>query len=366
MSQRISSSLRYERTVRAMSQSRLAGLVGITRQSYSAIERGTSIPSADVAMRLARTLDTSVESLFRLPEDAPPTVTVELAGPSMSGPGPVRLVEIGGRRLGIPLRDSNASRVEPADGIGRLEATVGLRVELFGDRPPPCDLVVLGCDPSFELIAHTLRHRSRIEVVWIPSASRVALEGLARGHAHVAGIHLVDAKTRDPQAHAVDRMVPFPCTRFRFARWEQCLIVAPGNPAGIEGVSDLAREGIRFVNRESGSGSRILIDLHLEREGIPRAAVRGYEDTSAKGHIAVAAAVAGGLADVGVGIRAAALSFGLEAVLLEEEAYDLVIPDHFLELPGVQALLALLRTSSVRTQVEALGGYDVEGMGLPR
>jgi putative molybdopterin biosynthesis protein len=149
-----------------------------------------------------------------------------------------------------------------------------------------------------------------------------------------------------------------------FAVWDQGLMVAPGNPRQIHDVGDLARPDVSLVNREPGTGARVLLDLALARAEIPTCSVRGY-DRLAAGHLAVAEAVRAGLADVGVGVRAAAVAAGLDFMSLGEERYDLVIPQHFLDLPTVASLLDVLRRPALRRQIESLGGYDVAPMGLP-
>jgi len=361
----VSSCLRVKRRSRGLSQQALAGIAGISRQSYSAIEAGRSVPSTEVALRLARGLETLVEDLFRLPDELPEAVTVEGLGTGPFQEGPVRLVRIGGRSLALPLRGSQAPSPEPADGVGTALPGGTVRVERFRDRPPAPDLVVMGCDPAFELVARALKRRAGIEVIRPRCGSRSALEGLSRGHAHVAGVHLLDAQTGLYNEDWVRRLVPFPCTRVTFARWEQCLVLGQGNPHSVEGIQDLAQPGIRFVNREPGSGSRALADRHIESEGILPHVIQGYADTRARGHFAVAEAVAAGLADAGVAVRAAALAYGLTGIRLAEEMYELVIPNHFLEHPPVHELLNLLRTPGLRNQVEVLGGYDGEGMGIP-
>ena len=160
-------------------------------------------------------------------------------------------------------------------------------------------------------------------------------------------------------------VVPFPCTIVPFAVWEQVLLVAPGNYLKVGGVVDLARNELRFLNREPGSGSRTLLDERIHEAGVDPERISGYLETHARGHLSVAEAIAAGLADAGVGIRAAGLMFGLDAVPLALENYDLVIPNHFLELRAVQALIDILRRPALRNQVEALGGYDTTGMGTP-
>jgi molybdate-binding protein len=223
-------------------------------------------------------------------------------------------------------------------------------------------LAVVGCDPAIGVVSESLRRERGIEVTWWQGGSLAALAALGRGEAHVAGAHLRDALSGDFNERWVRELVPFPCTRISFAWWDQGLLVRPGNPLGISSVSELVRPGLRFLNREVGSGSRALLDERLTEAGIPGSELTGY-DTGAKGHMAVAEAIACGLADAGIGIRAAGRAFGLDMIQLETERYDLVVPNHFLELRPVQALLDTLRSSGVRAQVEALGGYDVSVMG---
>jgi putative molybdopterin biosynthesis protein len=358
------SSLQRERMGREKTQRWMAELAGITRQSYAAIESGRAVPSTEVALRLAKGLGLRVEDLFSLSGDPPVSVEAERVGRGPVSGSPTRLYSIGGKALGLPLRGTGALVPSLADGIGEGFGD-RLRVELFEERPDPCDLVVAGCDPSFRLIAQGLRVQSGTEALWIPRSSRAALEALARGHAHVAGVHLLDPETATYNAPWIQRLVPFPCTQIRYARWEQCLIVGAGNPLGVERVDDLASGHIRFVNREVGSGSRAMMDRCLAEAGVPEHAVSGYEETNALSHLGVAEAVLGGLADAGVAIRLSALTYGLSAIPLAEERFDLVVPDHFLEHRPVQELLEILRTPGIQRQVEALGGYDAEGMGLP-
>jgi putative molybdopterin biosynthesis protein len=367
---RLRTTLREARLAAHLSQEALAIEAGVTRQAYAAVESGAAVPSTEVALRLARALGTTVEQLFALPEATRPTIQAELVGaaaPGSSGQR-VRLVRVGGRVLARPLAGvAGAARTLPwADGIAYPDATHPSRVavELLDEvRGPELTAVVLGCDPAAALVAAALRARG-VELVWTEESSQAALEGLARGEAHVAGCHLLDPASGQYNAPWVARLVPFPCTLVGFAVWEQGLMLAPGNPLGITSVADLARPDVRLVNREPGAGARGLLDRALTAAGVPPSAVTGYERL-ASGHLAVAEVVRAGLADVGVGVRAAALAQGLDFIPLGEERYDLVVPNHFLELPSVAALLDALRRPGLRQQVEALGGYDVGPMGAP-
>ena len=142
---------------------------------------------------------------------------------------------------------------------------------------------------------------------------------------------------------------------------EQGLIVPPGNPRGIQGLEDLS-SGLRFVNRQKGAGTRVLLDYRLRQLGVDPLQIDGY-DREEYTHLAVAASVAGGTADTGLGILAAARALKLDFVPILEERYDLVIPREHYELELMQPLLTLIRGPDLRRQVEALGGYDTSQMG---
>jgi molybdate-binding protein/DNA-binding XRE family transcriptional regulator len=365
---KLSNSLRVGRQAAGLSQEALGQAAGISRQAYAAVEGGSAVPSTEVALRLARALGTTVEQLFLLPEAARPVVVAEMVGdgaPPAAGQR-VRLVRVGGRLLARPLSGaSGILRLLPwADGLtaaGAVQAG-GVRVELLdeipgGERP----LVMVGCDPAAALLALVLQGRG-VELMWSEEGSVAALEGLARGEAHVAGCHLLDSATGLYNQPWIARLVPFPCTLVHFAVWEQGLIVAAGNPQGLRTVADLLRPGVRIVNRPAGTGARMLLERGLAAVGARVEQLDGH-DRQAAGHLAVAEAVRSGLVDAGIGVQAAAVAAGLDFVPLGEERYDLVIPNHYLDVAGVAALLDVLRRPALRAQVETLGGYDAAAMG---
>jgi putative molybdopterin biosynthesis protein len=363
----LSTSLRPFRQRAGLSQAALAVRAGISRQAYSAIELGTSIPSTDVALRLARALGASVEALFALPHESFPTtatLTTELSDDGLVQRADVH--QVGARWVARPLAGApgrpaivrslpvaNALVHTSANGrdadVEPLAASTGR------------SLVAVGCDPSVSVVAAHLHGRG-VELSWHEMGSAAALRELAAGNAHVAGCHLLDPESGQFNLPAVARMLPFPATVVTFAIWDQGLVVAPGNPKGIRGVEDLARPGIAIVNREPGSGSRMLLDESLAGAGVPVSQVAGY-GRSAASHLSVAEAVGMGLADAGVAVRAAAIALGLDFVPLGQERYDLVFPSHFLDDDAVAELLRSLRSASLQRQVEALGGYDVAQMG---
>lgn len=356
-------SVRALRQDAGWSQTRLGELVGLTRQSLSAIENGDAVPSTEVALRLARVFGVPVESLFRLEDARRPIELVDHSGIGEPLPRRVRVATLGGRRVAYGLDLSSTSSTPPADGFGEPDESGRIRLSAFADRPPSPDLVVAGCDPAFGLVRERLQREHGLEVLWLRTGSRAALEALARGVVHAAGLHLEDPESGAYNGPWVERLVPFPATRFGFAIWQQSLLLARGNPLGVHGLADLARPDLRFVNREPGSGSRALVARALARCGVDEGAIPGYLDTSADGHETVARAIASGAAHAGVAIHAVGHALDLAMIPLAEEPYELVVPNHFLELPAVEALLGMLRRPAIQEQVEALTGYDASAMG---
>lgn len=365
MTASIRSSVRGLRLEAGWSQSDLGGRVGLTRQSLAAIEHGDAVPSTEVALRLARALGVPVEALFRLDDEVPPSEEVEASGIGAPLPGRVRLATVAGRRLAYGLSLADGAGTAAADGTGEPASDGRVRVQPFRERPPEPDLVVAGCDPAFGLVRERLEREHGLEVLWLRTGSRRALDALARGAVHVAGVHLQDPESGAYNHPWVERMVPFPATRIAFAVWQQAILLAPGNPLGVHRLEDLARSDLRFLNREPGSGSRSLLEHALDARGVEPTAIPGFGDTAADGHETVARAIAAGAANAGVAIRAVGRALDLAALPLAEEPYELVVPDHFLGLAAVEALLDELRRPALRHQVEALTGYDGAAMGTP-
>ena len=372
-SNRLLNNLKPTRTRAGLTQGELDGQAGISRQAYSALESGSANPSTEVALRLAQALKERVESLFFLPEQTPVAIEAELVTDTTSETlhsdttQRARLFRVGQRMLARPLTGAGNSRHAVVAAEGLIVAAGGTqgRVTVQPFDPEEVEsptLAMLGCDPAVGLLESGLRSRGVALVAGEESSSQ-ALMGLARGEAHVAGCHLLDEATGTYNDTWVRQLVPFPCVLVTFASWQQGLILAYGNPKQLNGVADLANPGVKLVNRQAGSGSRALLDRALAAAGIPADLVDGYEREE-RGHLAVAAAVASGNADVGIGVKAAAVAMGLDFLPLEEERYDLVIPEHFLSDGPVQVLLDLLRRPVLHRRVESLGGYDTSNMGI--
>ena len=189
------------------------------------------------------------------------------------------------------------------------------------------------------------------------------LIALRRGEAHLAGAHLLDPATGEYNFAYIKQYLPnVPVVVVTLLRREQGLIVAPGNPKNITSLSDLARPEVRFINRQRGAGTRVLLDYRLSQLGLAPDAVNGYAREEYT-HLAVAAAVQSGAADCGLGVRAAARALNLDFVPVEWERYDFIIPQQFYESELLQPLLTLIRGETFRQVVGQLAGYDPSPMG---
>ena len=219
-------------------------------------------------------------------------------------------------------------------------------------------------DPILDLAASELRTRDpRVTLASSNVGSLGGLIALRDGLCHLAGSHLLEPQTGAYTIPYVDQMLPGrDIAIVRLVHREQGLIVAAGNPLGLSGIADLARPGLRYVNRQRGAGTRVLLDYELQRSGIDAAALSGYSREEPT-HLAVAAAIAADRADCGLGVQAAARAFGLDFVPVAREPYDLVLERATAESERLAPLWALLESAAFRAAVEALGGYDTGEMG---
>lgn len=249
-------------------------------------------------------------------------------------------------------------------GIQGLAAGERVRVRLYR-TPSDIDRTILATgshDVALDLLGQHLADRGRR----LASANVGSLGGLLalrRGEAHLAGSHLLDPATGEYNLAYLDKYLPDePAALVTFVFREQGLMVLPGNPKRIASLADLADGSVRFVNRQRGAGTRVLLDHALSTQGIDPSNISGYgiEEYT---HLSVAAAVASGRADCGMGIPAAARAVGLDFVPLFRERYDLVIPAVHYNSALLAPLLDLLQDPSFRQAVSRLPGYDVSQMG---
>jgi len=189
------------------------------------------------------------------------------------------------------------------------------------------------------------------------------LFSLQRSEAHLAGTHLLDPETGIYNIPDVKRTLPgLPLALVHLVQREQGLMVQKGNPKGIRELRDLSREKIRFINRQAGSGTRVLLDYELKRMGLDPASIQGYNREEFT-HMGVAVSISSGLSDVGLGVRSAANALGLEFVPVGREQYDLLFLRGFLDSEKGQKLLEVIRSDDFRRAVERLGGYDAGASG---
>jgi putative molybdopterin biosynthesis protein len=225
-------------------------------------------------------------------------------------------------------------------------------------------IVVIGShDPILDLAASELRNRDpRVSLASTNVGSLGGLLALRDGLCHLAGSHLLEPDTGEYTIPQVDQLLAGrDIAIVRLVHREQGLIVAPGNPLGLGAIADLATPEVRYVNRQRGAGTRVLLDYELQRAGIDAASLRGYSREEPT-HLGVAAAISAGRADCGLGVQAAARAFGLGFVPVAREPYDLVLERTVAESDRLAPLWALMETSQFRSAVEALGGYDASEM----
>ncbi|MBZ5594272.1 MAG: helix-turn-helix domain-containing protein [Acidobacteriia bacterium] len=369
MKTRVDNRLGLVRKSRGIGASELARRVHVSRQTIYAIEAGTYVPNTEVALNLARELEVTVDELFSLQpgsQQSPESLAAEMLSAAAPAKGqPVRVCQIGSRWVGVPVSASPYYMPE-ADGIikrtgqknGRADLIVFAKEEAAQKR-----LVLAGCDPATGLLSRMVEKISGVEIVSAAASSKLALAWLKEGKVHIAGSHLEDPRTGEFNLPFIRR--EFPDEDFRvvtFARWEEGLVIAPRNPKGVHKVEDLARNNVRFVNREPGSGSRALLDKLLKKAGMDAHRVQGY-DRVAYGHLAAAYCVVSHDADVCLATRSAARTFGLDFIPLNSERYDLVMRRRTTDLPAVKAFLDVLQRAALRRKLEVLAGYDTSETG---
>ncbi|NPV78104.1 MAG: molybdopterin biosynthesis protein [Anaerolineae bacterium] len=285
----------------------------------------------------------------------------------------VTIGKVGERTLAAPLSRGAGviTSLVRADGIAviprgvqGLEAGTPIKVRLYR-RPSELEntIFVIGShDMTLDVLAQYLAGRGR-RLVSANVGSLGGLIALRRGEAHLAGSHLLDPQTGEYNLSALRQYLPN--MRVRLVTWvgrEQGLIVAKGNPKKITSLEDLSRQDVRYINRQRGAGTRVLFDYHLQRLGIMPENVRGY-DQEEYTHLSVAAAIASGRGDCGLGVTAAAQALELDFIPLFHERYDLVIPCQHLEGDLLTPIFELAADAKFREAIRALPGYDTTEMG---
>ncbi|MFC1858963.1 molybdopterin biosynthesis protein [Thermodesulfobacteriota bacterium] len=318
--------------------------------------------------------------MLRQPEIKRPTVQV---APTRKIPSKLGVEEFLRVKLGLvsdrivatalPRGAGNITSITEADGIIRIPN----HLEGFPDNEPVTaellrplssihnTIVVVGShDNALDVLADELKaSHGNLTLSSSHVGSMGGLMAVKKGVCHLAGSHLLDTEDGTYNASYVKKYLPGIGVKLvNLTFRDQGLIVSPGNPKGIKGIDDLGREDIAFINRQGGSGTRILLDYRLRQLGIDPAAIKGYENEEFT-HMTVAVAVLSGRADAGLGIYAAAKALNMDFIPVVTEQYDLVIPAVHFESENVQILLEIINTPKFKKRVEALGGYSTEKTG---
>jgi putative molybdopterin biosynthesis protein len=287
----------------------------------------------------------------------------------------VRVGRVGARLVANPLPRGagTVTSITRADGIVRIGPDLEgvhpdreVEVELLRPREEiERHLVVVGShDLCLDVIADLLHERQTgVSLSSSHVGSLAGLMAVKHGRCHLAGSHLLDPEDGSYNTTYVARHLPdVPVRLVHLVEREQGLMVRRGNPKGIAGFEDLARDDIVFINRQGGSGTRVLLDYELGKRGLDASAIAGYE-TEEFTHMAVAVAVTSGAADAGLGVLSAARALDLDFLPVTSERYDLVIPEAFFETAPIQRLLEAIRSEAFARRVGELGGYGTAETG---
>ena len=309
-----------------------------------------------------------------------PTALATLTRPVVSGLKyqefvRVRMGYVGEKLMASPLSRGSGvvSSFMKADGILTVpqgvegyEAGEQVQVRLLSREDKLKNtLVVIGShDPLLDELANLMHLEDGS--VYMSSAHVGSMGGIMairRGEAHAAGCHLLDTETGEYNTAFIKKYFPKGGVKLlRCVGRQQGLMLQKGNPLGIEKFADIARTGLRYVNRQKGSGTRILTDYLCKKEGLAPEAIYGY-DREELTHTSVAAQLASGSADAGMGIYSAAQLYGLDFLPVCIEEYDLIIPDHAWDSPMVRQMVATLKSQAFREKILSMGGYTLDRPG---
>jgi putative molybdopterin biosynthesis protein len=287
----------------------------------------------------------------------------------------VKLGEVGGRIVATPLPRGagTITSITEADGIIRIpnhvegiNETEQVSAELL--RPLATirrTIVIVGShDNSLDVLADQLKAgHSELTLSSSHVGSMGGLMAIKRGVCHLAGTHLLDTQDGSYNRSYLKKYLPDTAVKLiHLVQRDQGLIVKPGNPKEIHGIEDIGRKDISFINRQVGSGTRILLDYKLNQLGIKADVINGYQNEEFT-HMAVAVSVLSGSEDAGLGIYAAAKALNLDFIPVVTEQYDLVVPQEYFETEPIQILLDIINSPVFKQRVEALGGYSTKNTG---
>ena len=256
--------------------------------------------------------------------------------------------------------------LEVPQGLEGFEAGAEVNVRLLSPMEKLKNtVVVIGShDPLLDELGDMLHvENSGVYMSSSHVGSMGGIMAVRKGEAHAAGCHLLDTANGTYNLAYMKKYFPKGGVRLvRCVGRQQGLMVAKGNPLNLQKFSDIAREGVRYVNRQKGSGTRILTDYLCKQDNLNVDDIYGY-DREELTHTSVAAQIVSGSADAGMGIYSAAKLYDLDFIPICIEEYDLLIPDHIWDTPQVQQMIAVLKSDAFKEKILALGGYTVENPG---
>lgn len=287
----------------------------------------------------------------------------------------VKLGAVGNKIVAIPLpRGAGCiTSITEADGIIRVPNNVeGIKpqepatVELLHPLSLIKNTIVAvgSHDNTLDIIADQIKAgHSSLTLSSSHVGSMGGLMAIKKRVCHLAGSHLLDIDDGSYNISYIKKYLPNTKVKLiNLVFRDQGLIVSPENPKAIKGIEDLDRNDITFINRQAGSGTRILLDYKLNQLGMEPEKISGYDNEEFT-HMSVAVAVLSGSVDVGLGIFAAAKALNLDFIPVVTEQYDLIIPEEYFEWENIQVLLETISTKEFKDRVEALGGYSTEKTG---
>jgi molybdate-binding protein/DNA-binding XRE family transcriptional regulator len=339
---KLANRVREHRTRLGWSQEDLARRAGLSRAGISAIEMDRLVPSAAAALALAQALGCRVEDLFRFAGEEVGKGGRAWAWPPARDPSRFWKAEISRRLLHFPVEPTPSGAL-PHDGV--------CRAGIFHDAAwaDPADTMILACcDPAVGLLAAELARVAGLRLIALLRSSRVALELVAHGLVHAAGVHLASARETGGNAVLVRKWLGTGYNLLPVARWEEGIASRPA--LRLTTARDALRLGLRWVGREPGSGARQCLDELLGQRRPPR--------QLASDHRSVAEAIRCGWADVGVCLRLTSEEAGLDFLGVREDLYELCYPAAMNDDPRIQALVEVVRSPTYRRLLGELPGYQ--------
>lgn len=274
-----------------------------------------------------------------------------------------------GKKVRVDIKDveeyKNRTKSMKSNHAGITQNNIRLNPFLEEELPRSSGFVICGQDLLLDILSRYLQlHPYGVQALRSYIGSYNGLYALYHGNVQMATAHLWDGDTGQYNIPFVRRMLPgIPAVIIHLACRLQGFYVQKGNPKSIKGWEDLKRKDITIINREKGSGTRVLLDEHLRILGIPTRTIKGYERESTS-HLAIASTVSRGGADLGIGNEKSALQVkGIDFIPLQTERYELIIKKEDIEKAPFQAVLEILRSQELKMELEGIGGYDLSEIG---